>query len=115
MRGRAVSPRLVSERIVTARVTHDCMTCARVAAIKGETYTRTTLAYDGTVYDWIQCQPCRRIALSVAYWSTSADGIGQGDYADWADEHRDDPGFGPTARAYLARLTPASNQGAHDA
>lgn len=110
-----MSPQLITEKVVTARVRHQCQTCNRPAAEPGGQYTRETYVYDGRVYNWVQCQPCRGILVEVHAWSSSDWGVGADEYAEWADEHATDDVLGDLARAHLARLTPASTQGAHDA
>jgi hypothetical protein len=88
-----------------ARKVHICRSCGQPAAQPGEVYHRATLLYDGHVYDWIECEPCRTINGSVWEWAGMPDeGIGMDDYAEWARDHRDDETWGDEARAYLDRL-----------
>ncbi|KSU80770.1 hypothetical protein AS032_08280 [Rhodococcus qingshengii] len=84
------------------------MTCNTVAIQSGVQYRRTTMVYDGRVYDWVQCQPCDAIRNSVWQWSNNDDGIDADDYSEWADEFQDHPTLGEAARAHLARLRPVT-------
>lgn len=99
-------PDLLREKTVTARKPHACATCTATAIKPGETYTRATYAYDGRVYDWVQCTDCKQLADPVFGWTLDADcGIGAEDYLEWAREHVDDPNWGERAAAYLRRAT----------
>jgi hypothetical protein len=98
-------PSLLKSKTVTARKAHACQTCSATAIQPGQTYERDTYAYDGRVYDWVQCGPCADIADEIWNWSIQTDeGIGREDYDEWASEFRDDPVHGDDARAYRARI-----------
>ncbi|MDE8648178.1 hypothetical protein PXH69_24735 [Rhodococcus qingshengii] len=99
---------VLSTKTVTARKPHQCMTCSTVAIKPGIQYVRSTMVYDGRIYDWVQCEPCRAITDLVWQWSNEQDGIDADHYAEWADEFQDHPKHGVAARAHLARLRPVS-------
>lgn len=91
-----------------ARKAHRCSCCAGRIEL-GEVYSRDTYVYDGRVYDWRTCDPCKVITGTVSAWWNGADeGITGETFAEWAHEHRDDAEHGEAARAYLARRGGAS-------
>lgn len=97
-------PELLRSKTVTARKIHQCRSCFADAIQPGNTYTRDTYVYDGTVYDWVQCDACRAIMNAVYDWSVDAEeGITAETYDEWATEHRDESTHGEAARAYLER------------
>lgn len=97
-------PELIGERVVkSARKIHRCRTCFAPAVLPGESYKRQTYAYDGMVYDWVSCRPCDEICGEVHSWVLDDEGVTSEDYYEWADELRDDPKHGESARAYLKR------------
>ena len=94
-------PDLISERTVTARKPHHCRCCDSVAVQPGDTYRRSTYAYDGRVYTWISCQPCNEISGDVwDWWDQPEEGCGRDSYIEWAEENPADP----RAVAYLHRV-----------
>lgn len=100
-------PTLISDKIVTARKTHLCCTCDALAADVGQKYRRTTYAYDGVVYNWVQCQACKDLAPAIYDWSSAYadEGITRDDYNEWAYDHKDaDNANGEAARDYLLRI-----------
>lgn len=101
-----MSAQVLSSKTVTARKPHACMTCNTKEIQPDVQYRRTTMVYDGRVYDWVQCEPCQTITNLVWEWANGEDGIDADDYAEWADEFQDDPKHGVAARAHLARLRP---------
>lgn len=103
-------PELLREKTVTARKAHRCATCNATAIQPGQTYHRATYVYDGRVYDWVQCVECDKLVGIVYDWSGADEGVGLDEYVEWAEDHRDDETHGDAARAYLARLRPATTQ-----
>ena len=49
----------LSSKIVTARKEHTCQSGFGTIA-KGKKYERTTIVFDGRIYDWKQCMKCRK-------------------------------------------------------
>jgi hypothetical protein len=99
-------PELLRERTVTARKSHSCRTCGAKAIQAGETYVRATYVYDSRVYDWVQCVECARLQHAVYDWAgRPEDGIGAGDYQEFAEEQLSTPGSEhlEASRAYLRR------------
>lgn len=81
-------PTLLREKTVTARKQHTCETCNATAVQPGDTYRRSTYAYDGRVYDWVQCDPCRNMAAEVFSWvGVTDEGVTGDDYTEWACEY----------------------------
>ena len=77
----------------------------------GERYHRSTNIYDDRLYDWIACRACEALCVTVWEWAYRPDeGIGEDTYAEWAQDHCDDPEFGEQARAYLARRKAAAER-----
>lgn len=73
-----------------ARKTHWCSLCTGKILI-GQTYYRTSSAYDGTVGNWKSCEECAadRIESRVLNWITGpydypGEGISTEDVAEWA-------------------------------
>lgn len=98
-------PELLRSKRVKARKSHSCATCWGRAIEPGDEYQRDTYAFDGTVYDWVQCAPCAAMSPLIFAWAIDSDeGIGQGEYAEWAEDHLNDPDHGVTARLYMNRL-----------
>lgn len=97
---------VLSTKTVTARKPHQCMTCNANTIRPSVLYHRSTMVYDGRIYDRVQCEPCRTITDLVWQWANGQDGIDADDYAEWADEFQDDPTWGEAARAHLVRLRP---------
>ena len=82
-----MSPVLLSEKVVTARKAHACMTCTATAIQPGDTYKRCGLVHDGSAYTWIQCAECDKCYHYVADWVFyDDDGIGPDHYQEWATE-----------------------------
>lgn len=104
-------PQLLRSRTVTARKPHRCMTCNATAIRRGEQYQRDTYAYDGQVYDWVQCADCAAIGGIVFEWAGHPDeGVGADDYMEWAREAaNEDTPEGEQARRYLARVAGESD------
>lgn len=109
-------PDLIRSKTAKARKTHKCQTCSETAVEPGQTYTRDTYAYEGTVYDWVQCTACSALTDAVWDWIVYTDeGISREEYYEWANEFVDeDTPNGEAARAYLERIgefapTPVSN------
>lgn len=103
-----MSVEVIREKTVTARKAHGCETCNRPAALPGESYHRSTLVFDGRVYDWVQCQQCREMSSEVWTWTGyDDDGIGPDDYYEWAQEHatHGTPYQKDMARHYMERLS----------
>lgn len=98
-------PTELRSRTPRARKPHacDCCTCPIPA---GTVYHRTTLVYDGHVYDWVSCCPCNQLVNTVWRFVDPVhdEGIGVDEFTWWADVHRDDPEHGEAARAFLARV-----------
>jgi hypothetical protein len=100
-------PTLLREKTVRARKPHTCRCCYTVAVQPGETYTRSTYVFDGTVYDWVSCTECSAASTFVFEWTSWDDeGIGPDTYQEWAEETAN--GFGNSAEhaaaeAYLSR------------
>lgn len=85
-------PTLLRSKQVKARKAHPCRTCAGYAAQPGDIYTRETYVFDGHVYDWMQCELCISMIRDIVDWAMyTEDGINLDHYADWVDEHPDDP------------------------
>lgn len=83
---------LLREKHVKVRVDHYCLVCSGIAIHAGETYLRSTYAYDGRVYDWILCSDCEEMDGDVWAWANhSEDGIEAATYYEWASKYRDDP------------------------
>lgn len=100
-------PDLISERTVTARKPHHCQCCGTVAAQPGDTYRRSTYAYDGHAYTWISCRDCDDITADVwAWYDQPEEGVTRDDYECWAAEHSTDP----RAVAYLRRAGIGADQ-----
>lgn len=92
---------LLRSKTVTARKPHRCSTCRAVFVQPGEKYERHTYAYDGTVYDWLNCPECASLASEIFNWTDDPyEGIGPDDYTMWAEEHLTDP----RALAFVRRL-----------
>ena len=103
-------PELIRDRTVTARKAHPCQTCNRAAAVRGETYLRSTYVFDGRIYDWVMCQECSEMLSEVYDWSVDGYefGVGRYEFHEWAQEHEE---FGTAnqqgmAKRYLDRLKP---------
>lgn len=83
------SPRLLHESTPTARKTHFCSLCTGPIH-PGQTYFRDTLAYDGTVYDWLTCPACSADGiLTMAFdWSGGYqdEGVAAETAHEWATE-----------------------------
>lgn len=95
---------VLKQQTPTARKAHRCGSCDTLAVRPGQTYRRTTILYDGRVYDWVDCPDCLAINGLVWEWSgMPEEGIGPDSYHEWAHEHRNDETWGPQARAYLDR------------
>ena len=85
-------PTLLKEGRVKARKTHGCSVCTSTAVQPGDTYLRSTYAFDGRVYDWLLCTVCESMTSDVWDWvSFTEDGIGADEYGEWASENREDP------------------------
>jgi hypothetical protein len=101
-------PEFVSRKAVTARRVHRCDYCGAVAVKRGEIYSREVLKYDGRIYSWVTCGRCAELAHEVwLYCGESDDGTNGDDFAEWAEESKDDPEWGERARAFLKRAASA--------
>lgn len=97
-------PDLVKTRTPRARKPQWCNACQAHTIAPGQTYRRDTYTYDGRIYDWPLCLPCKAITGYVFDWChRPEEGIGPEAYQDWASDHHDDPEVGEVARAYLKR------------
>lgn len=90
-----------------ARKPHWCSMCNHGIG-RGDLHYVSTYAYDGSVYDWRTCLPCRRdqIANLVWNWRDQPDeGVGYDDAKDWAYGHEwmRNPAERAAARRWLAR------------
>lgn len=89
-----------------ARKLHRCGMCAARIEI-GEEHHVSTNAYDGRIYDWRECLPCRRdgICSEVYAWTGGYydEGVDYEQAHEWAHENRDDPKIGDAARRWLER------------
>ena len=82
-----MSPVLLSEKTVTARKAHQCMTCHTTAIQPGDAYRRCSLVYDGSAYTWVQCAECDKCYHYVWDWAYISDeGVGADQYQEWAAE-----------------------------
>ena len=61
--------RVLKQELVVARKDHMCQSGLSVIR-KGWTYERTTIVFDGEIYDWKQCMTCKE-AMSESDRSTS--------------------------------------------
>jgi len=87
----------------TARKTHPCDWCYTTIQ-PGERYHRSTNIYDDRLYDWVSCLACQALLLAVWDWAYGPDeGVDESSFAEWAQDHLDDPEHGGKARAYLER------------
>lgn len=79
-------PDVISRKTVRARKQHGCMTCHKVAVEPGQEYERTTLVYDGRIYDWVNCEACDTAAPYVFKWvgDYGDEGISEETFDDWA-------------------------------
>lgn len=79
-------PDVLSRKTVRARKQHTCMTCHNVAVQPGQEYERTTLVYDGRIYDWVNCPACETAAPYVFKWvgDYGDEGISEDTYEEWA-------------------------------
>ncbi|MCT1459891.1 hypothetical protein M3G03_10145 [Aestuariimicrobium sp. p3-SID1156] len=83
-------PELLREATPKARKRHCCSLC-HGPIDPGYTYCRATLAYDGTVYDWLECAACLEDAIADAVWRWCFhDGIDSDCACEWANEVVDD-------------------------
>ena len=103
-----MSPTLISNRTVKARKRHLCRTCDQDAVQPGETYRRAVYVFDGSVYAWIQCQPCRDCTPFVWEWCGNVeDGINSDDYCEWSRDmsvHATDPAEKQAALEHSRRI-----------
>lgn len=51
--------RILDEKRVKARKTHKCSWCNSTIE-KGEEYQRSTATSDGDIYDWLECDKCKK-------------------------------------------------------
>ena len=105
-------PELLKRLTPVARKPHLCNCCGSMAVSPGERYDRSTWLYDGSVYDWVQCAPCKAVTDLVFDWVVEVDeGISRDDYRAWATEMSNDVVHGEAARAWLFRAahTPTNN------
>ena len=94
----------------TARKAHRCDWCYGPIQV-GEKYHRSTNIYDDRLYDWVACFACEALCAIVWDWAYRPDeGIGEDSFAEWANDHRDDPEHGEAARGYLARRAEANRR-----
>lgn len=105
-------PELLKRLTPVARKPHLCSCCHAMAVHPGERYERSTYLFDGRVYDWVSCTPCKALAPFVFEWAVDSDeGIGRDTYFEWATEMTNDVVHGEAARAWLFRAahTPINN------
>ena len=97
-------PQLLKQLTPVASKAHLCGSCGAVAVRPGERYDRSTYLFDGSVYDWVSCLPCKGLASVVFDWMVEPDeGISRDDYHEWATEMANDVVHGEAARAWLFR------------
>lgn len=65
-----------------------CHICASRADRPGETFLSECVAFDGTTYTWVVCQPCRFMTAEVWAWrdmdERDDDDLRPEDYQQWA-------------------------------
>lgn len=89
-----------------ARKVHACATCSAQAVQPGQRYSRSTLIFDGRIYDWVQCAECSAMSSWVFEWLYDTEsGAGRDEYAEWAHEHAEygTPEQQAAARSFLER------------
>lgn len=80
-------PDLLKESSPVARKEHKCMYCGCIIPV-GEKYSRDTLVYDGTVYDWVAHEDCCTItSLLRMFDNVDDDGLGTDDFQEYLDEY----------------------------
>ena len=101
-----MSATLLHESNPVARKRYWCSLC-QTSIQPGTHYKRSTMIYDGQIYDWRECPPCvdDKIAAKVDDWSYSVDGIGPETAYEWATEMaiHGSPEDQRAAKDYLAR------------
>lgn len=76
-------PDVLSRKTVRARKPHTCMLCHQTAVEPGQEYERSTLIYDGRIYDWVNCAACDALMPFVTEWAND-DEIGEDTVEEWA-------------------------------
>lgn len=98
----------------TARKEHRCDWCYTTIN-PGEKYVRSRHIGDDGPYSWKACLPCDSLAGTVWEWAYRPDeGISEDSFAEWANEHRDDPEYGPAAVSYCQRRDAAKEATKHE-
>lgn len=83
---------VIHERSPRSRGRVRCDDCARRIP-KGERYCRSTVADDGAIWEWRECQPCQAAVSHVMRWKGPySDGYCANDFQDWAHEAMGDVG-----------------------
>lgn len=90
---------LIKERTPIARKVHRCMNCTSLAIQIGHAYVRSTLTYDGRIYDWVSCCACHDLLGEVSEYAGDF-GISSDEFCEWAMDHRKTD---PLAHAFLKR------------
>ena len=86
-----------------------CGICGWIAVAEGETYRPNAARDERSVFTWQYCADCQAVAGVAYLWCGGQDNrLNAEDLDRWAREHVDVPGYGPHARAYLARKGGAS-------
>ena len=82
---------LKEKHIVKARKHHKCDYCNKIITI-GEKYISSTYAYDGSIYDWKECDRCKPFvqeAFSNKYYNWE-EGMSGEDFREYMlEEHKD--------------------------
>ncbi len=78
-------PDVLSRKTVRARKQHSCMMCHNLAVEPGQEYERSTLVYDGRIYDWVNCAACEALVPYVVDWAVD-DEISEDTVYEWARE-----------------------------
>lgn len=109
-------PQQLSAGHRVARKEHRCGVCNGPIAV-GERHHVSTNIFDGRIYDWRTCEPCRqdRVLTYVYDWASWPDeGVGYDSAIEWSDDahHSTDEAERAAARAFRARagLTPATTE-----
>lgn len=83
-------PDLLKESSPVARKEHKCMYCGCIIPV-GEKYSRDTLIYDGTVYDWVAHEDCCDVATLLDMFDyCDDDGLGMDSFQEYLDEYLND-------------------------
>lgn len=87
-------PDVLSRKTIRARKQHICMLCHKPAVEPGAEYERTTLIYDGRIYDWVNCAACDALVPYVVEWAVD-DEIGEDTVYEWAHDVAGEAGSDP--------------------